>query len=524
MCQPPTAEAILDAGDVRALIPNTGTLFYNDDRTLYEVPKGSGLQSHYAAGFAMGGEASGEVRFAGSWYDRHDFWPGPLGADGQPDADLCAAYDRIWTVSVSDIAAYNATGTATDDLAEWPYEAGAPVVDGDGIADNYDLAAGDRPAILGQSTAWWVMNDLGGAHRGFNGSTPIGIEVRVTAFSFSAPYASDRYGDIATGEAASAATFFRYEVTYRGDDALDHVRLGVFSDPDLGYFSDDYLGGDPDRAMGYVYNGDDDDEGTTGYGSTPPAHGIRLLGVGSDDICVTQILGSSSVATGMPATGEEAYMRLGCLWRDGSPQTTGGTGLGPGDPAPVLYPAGPPAYWSEADVDGSGTSNIPSDRRLVIGREIGALQPGASVTFDAVLPWARSSQSRYESVRDLRTASDLVAALPFTPDPRLRTLLPDDIPTGTGDAPSEANAPSLAVWPNPASGAATLRVHLAAPGRATVRVVDLLGREVARLHDGTLGAGETHLSLPASTLPPGAYVARVITPEAEASRRFVVAR
>jgi hypothetical protein len=88
------------------------------------------------------------------------------------------------------------------------------------------------------------------------------------------------------------------------------------------------------------------------------------------------------------------------------------------------------------------------------------------------------------------------------------------------------NAPlqSLTVSPNPTEGAATLGFDVKRSTTATVRVVDMLGREVATvLNAGKLSAGPQRLSLP-STLAPGMYVATVATSEALQSVRFVVSK
>jgi hypothetical protein len=90
-----------------------------------------------------------------------------------------------------------------------------------------------------------------------------------------------------------------------------------------------------------------------------------------------------------------------------------------------------------------------------------------------------------------------------------------------------ANAPlqSLTVSPNPTEGAAaTLGFDVKRSTTATVRVVDMLGREVATmLNGGKLSAGPQRLSLP-TTLAPGMYVATVTTGEALQSVRFVVSK
>lgn len=82
----------------------------------------------------------------------------------------------------------------------------------------------------------------------------------------------------------------------------------------------------------------------------------------------------------------------------------------------------------------------------------------------------------------------------------------------------------LSVWPQPARSAATLRLTAPQPGRATVRVFDLLGREHTRIVQD-VPAGDTDLALDASRLAPGMYVVRAALPgDALKTARLVVAR
>jgi len=91
----------------------------------------------------------------------------------------------------------------------------------------------------------------------------------------------------------------------------------------------------------------------------------------------------------------------------------------------------------------------------------------------------------------------------------------------------EVNAPlqALTVSPNPTEGAAaTLGFDVKTATTATVRVLDMMGREVAVvLNGGKLSAGPQRLMLPAS-LAPGMYVATVATGDAVQSVRFVVSK
>ncbi|HYE97080.1 MAG TPA: hypothetical protein VD962_12805, partial [Rubricoccaceae bacterium] len=141
-CALGTAEADLDVNEVQARVFNTGSLFYGNTTTRgdgYIVPKNRtcggtlGFCSPiFAAGIWVGGQVNGELRAAGSTYNRFEFWPGPLDGEGSPPED-CAPYDRIYKVSRFDVERYYETGNATDDLRDWPHHLGAPVLDGDGI-------------------------------------------------------------------------------------------------------------------------------------------------------------------------------------------------------------------------------------------------------------------------------------------------------------------------------------------------------------------------------------------------------
>jgi len=180
------AQRDIDVGDVVARVFNTGSLFFgNSSQAHYLVPRATNRTPIFAGGIWVGGLVDDQLRVAGATYADFEFWPGPIDpTTGRPPSPAdCSGYDRIWRVSRGDIEQYYLTGEATEDLAEWPYHLGAPVFDGDGDADNYDLAGGDQPAISGDQPLWWVMNDVGNVHENTQ-VPPIGLELQVSAFGF----------------------------------------------------------------------------------------------------------------------------------------------------------------------------------------------------------------------------------------------------------------------------------------------------------------------------------------------------
>lgn len=77
------------------------------------------------------------------------------------------------------------------------------------------------------------------------------------------------------------------------------------------------------------------------------------------------------------------------------------------------------------------------------------------------------------------------------------------------EAPAVGADAALAAFPNPARGAATLRVRLDAPGHARLTLLDALGRTVAVLLDGEQAAGEQTVRVDTARLPAGVYAARL---------------
>ncbi|HIG73556.1 MAG TPA: T9SS type A sorting domain-containing protein [Bacteroidetes bacterium] len=76
--------------------------------------------------------------------------------------------------------------------------------------------------------------------------------------------------------------------------------------------------------------------------------------------------------------------------------------------------------------------------------------------------------------------------------------------------------------PNPVRGEVQLAVRVPGGESARITVLDALGREVARLHEGP--AADTRLTFDASGLAPGLYFVHLDTPSRRATRRVVVSR
>ena len=363
-CRTGQAITFMNINDVQASLFNTGGLFYGGSTTSgngYLVPKASGNSPIFASGVWVGGTVNGERRVAAARYGNYNFWPGPLDeTTGRPvNPNDCAEYDRLYNVTRQQIADYEAGLAPARDLADWPVELGAPVIDGDGDPTNYNLSGGDRPDIIGDQGIWWVMNDVGNEHPAGGSTAPMGIEIQALAWAF------------ARADALGQTTFYRYRIINKGPTAIQNTYISVFSDPDLGDAGDDYVGVDTTISLGFVYNDGPED---ASYG-VPPAAGYDFFQgpiVDGDTLGTTAFstfINGGPPATSDPGTAEQYYNYMQGLWGDGTPMTARGQGYQTDGPVTkFIYPGDPVTeeYWSELNTDGSGADSPPGDRRLVV--------------------------------------------------------------------------------------------------------------------------------------------------------------
>jgi len=519
-CALGTAQEFLDASNVQASLLNNGNLFFGGSTTSgdgYLVPKASGNSPIFAAGIWVGGTVNGESRVSAARYNGYLFRPGPLNADGTlPNASDCSDYDRIYVVGSTEIEAYESGQSPARDLAEWPVGLGAPTLDANGDLlvsaeepfardRTIDLAAGERPDLHGSQMAFWVMNDVG-APRGGDQTTPLGVEVHVTAFVI----ATD--GDL---PGASNASFYRFAVINRSTDTIENARLSVFVDPDLGAAGDDYMGTDTTRSMAFVYNDSNQD---AAYGSPPPAVGFDLL---SGLAATIEFQSADRVGASDPRTGAEYSNVMQGLWGSGAPITASEYGfMTTGNVTTFMYPGDPvtASFWSQVNSDGSNTPSESGDRRLVATSNPHVLAPGDTARVDLAILFAQGT-SHLNSITELRAVSDGVqgaytAGLLFD-SPQL---------VGDEDSPHLGELTLGSASPNPAASSLTIPYTLATAGEVELAVYDVLGRRIAELVNTRQPEGTYTAQLDASALAPGMYVVRLRAGEDSRTTRITVVR
>lgn len=430
-CLPATAQVDIDVNNVRARILNGGDMWWDlNSVAKYEIPKindanGIRKNSMFAGAIWVGGvDVGGNLKVAAMTYRQSgsDYFPGALDTtSGEIDKARCTDYDKIWKVNRSEIEkAYKEPTTATIDIIEWPGNGVKPVAlnepkilapfydeFGDGIYNyedgDYPILDPTRPADKNKpedqpdQMLYFVYNDKGNIHSE-TGGIPIGIELQTIAFAF------------ATNDEVNNMTFYKTKITNRSFDEIRNCYFGQWVDADLGNYSDDYVGVDISRKLGFCYNGDDDDEGILGYGLNPPSVGTTFFEGPRDsagnEIGLTKFVyyNNDFSVTGNPQAAEHYYGYLRGIWKDGSPITEGGNGHLTGAPASYMFPGDPnvPGEWHE-----KSAGNTPGDRRYLQSAGPFNLKPGAVNYVTVGVVWARTTTGGATgSLNLLRLASD----------------------------------------------------------------------------------------------------------------------
>lgn len=253
----------------------------------------------------------------------NDYWTGPLTIDGSAAISevTCAQWDKIYKITRAEVddflSHFGPDGKLPVDysiptiIAEWPAHPdlmskepdvkvshyAAPFYDKDNNG-LYEPEKGDYPyydldnelchtkiatmdealegsmygsiladqVLKGDQTLWWIFNDKGASHTESSGDA-IGIEVRAQAFGF------------ATNDEINNMSFYSYEIINRSTYTLTGTYFSPWTDVDLGYGWDDYVGCDVSRGLGYGYNGKaiDGSGEPEAYGAQPPAIGVDFF-------------------------------------------------------------------------------------------------------------------------------------------------------------------------------------------------------------------------------------------------------
>jgi hypothetical protein len=261
----------------------------------FEVPKFSGKHTIFTSSLWIGGvDQNSNLHLAAERYGQgpgpyyqlpmtqYDFWAGPIMDSSAYSMSQDAHWNYLWNLKKSDIeyhkAHWNDAGyQPIHDILTWPGNGNtslgqaaqlAPYFDRnrDGI---YNPIDGDYPLIKGDQSLFFIFNDDRYNHTETLGAK-MKIEIQGMAYVF----------DIPSDTALKNTVFLSYKVINRSANTYYNTYIGVFTDIDIGYANDDYIGCDVGRGYYYGYNGTpvDGTGQSYAYGANPPAQSVTFLG------------------------------------------------------------------------------------------------------------------------------------------------------------------------------------------------------------------------------------------------------
>jgi hypothetical protein len=548
----------LDHNNIKARVQASGLQFYQgpifgsafSDDGVFEFPKNSGKNTIFNSTLWVGGlDENDTLKLAAELY-RHegmDYWTGPLSThltELSIDTNTAVKWQHVWKLTKDEIVYHKLHYWQTDyqlinDIATWPAHGDkelnqseflAPFVDIDGDS-TYNPMAGDYPLIRGDQCIYFIINDL--RPHTETGGVALGLEIHGMAYEFN----SDE------SIAMNNTVFYSYKIFNKSTITYHDTYIGLFTDFDIGYSDDDYVGCDVVRGTYYGYNGDSIDgpgvgqEGT--YGGFSPAQGIVILGGpvmdanGQDDpegMCDAGIngVGFSDGITdnerygmkkfiwfnknlgvqGDPKTAIDYYNYLKSIWRDRTAMEYGGNGhvssgaygpfanfMFPGLSDPCFWGTGGeepfgPVNWTEVSA-----GNFVGDRRglSVMGPftfEAGAMER-VDIAYVAAFP-----EDNTTAVESLLGYVDEVR-FHYRQNPTYfgYQWLGVDENTPVNDKNK------ISIYPNPVSNTLTF-TYSGQSEYAVYKLTDIMGTTVMT---DQLAGNESH-TLDVSSLKPGMYV------------------
>lgn len=493
----------LDANTISTWFSNEGS-FNRDPITSnagFEWPKGTGITARYASGPWLGAKVGNDTLVTMAEYS-YDFLPGYTDNNGIPHGKDDPLY-RVYklTYGLNDL-----------DRLQWPNallgnsDQGAPV-----YFDGYSW----HPLDFGTQTMYYVYTDsYPDSNTNRAGSTaPLKVDIKQLNFSIDFP------GPI--GQMA----FSQFTVINRSTNTWNDFYLSIWTDDDLGFANDDKVGCDSALNLGYTYNATNNDQL---YGTAPPAVGFLLLrgaivytGNNNDTVYIckskTRVplpryrdlkmsvfnwYANGDSIYGDPRNYYESYRIMEGLRRDGSP---------------IVHPNGyvTKYVFSGNPVNGTGWNQAQeNDQRFLMSTGPVNMLPGDTQVIVTAQIIARGS-SNLNSITLLKQYCAIAS--------EFYNSCYNTLPIGIINHSALVKEFHLYQnYPNPFNPTTQIKFDLPKDEFVTIKVYNVLGKEVAMLLNEKKVQGSYNISFDGSSLPSGVYFYRLQAGDFTETKKMVL--
>ena len=433
----------LSTNSMRAIIANDASFMYYPGNAShgYSFKNDTTYSLIFSNKLYFGGyDQFGEFHFTGmtssNYYD-NDLSNGPV-SNNYNDSTYIENYGSgIWKVSkqeiINHVLNYTQVGyVVPPKIQSWPANGNtslgvdndlAPYIDFNGNGF-YDPENGDYPCIKGDEAVYLIYND-DAQNDTLTEFEKVGLEIHMMFYQYQ------------TNDYLDSTTFMSLRIKNVGPYSYDTLNIGMYSDMDVGYSENNYIGTDSIRNLVYTYKSNPYD--TT---VTHPAVGLLSLDLdisyalpyfrfNYDDLKISPLIGSFD-----GRLGDSTLFHYGGSGYIGHPSTSSQiTGWAfTGDPYTGVG-------WSELNIDGLGGSNDPSDRRILLTQKKTQFNPFSSMETNYAFIVNRTS-TYLENTALLKRTADSVK------NRYLTELENEDCTVGTKGLSDDVE---LIVYTNPAT-------------------------------------------------------------------------
>lgn len=505
----------LDVNKVSAMMISSGDMFWDlAGQSKYEVPKSTCKSPIFAGALWMGGVDQGkDLHLAAMTYRQSgfDYFHGPIDtANISAPAEGDSNYRKIWKINRWDIEEFKkayANGSLANgqysppaDFISWPAHGKgnyaynlAPFEDIDNNG-KYEPMKGDFPKIKGEQALYWIFNDIGNYHSESKG-LPLGAEIHAMAYA----YNCDSIKDDSSNEALNYTTFYEYKIINRSTNTYDSTYFGVWTDIDLGNYSDDFVGCNPQENFAFGYNGDNDDGGATGYGKNPPMINVVLL---SDKMSHFMPYSNNFSVVGNPTLTQHYYNYMRARFKNDSLLVVP-VGVDKGKTTAYALSGTPYILnvWNE-----TAAGNLKGDRRFIQSVGPYTFTPGEVKTLEYAIVYSHEpnapnglTTSWAKTLHDVRTVKNWYNNQTFPTCPTK--------PLGLSIGDVAANPlQEIKVVPNPFNNSTSLVFTLSEETKGSIEIYNMLGQVVKEIPVQQFTSGENMVYIDLKNQPNGMYL------------------
>ncbi len=403
----------------------------DQDKSTGSVFPKNGAVVVYADGIVWGGKIDGQIRVGGNTY-----WSGVralldkiyrvrLDIHNISLKQLKNEAAVIWGIpreQVTDEQLSELYDAYLSDMENWPVEDGAPWIDKNG--NNLYEPGVDEPGVANASQIVYnVVDDLDeGRTLHLYGSPPIGIRAQITHWVYQNP--ASRVGQV---------IFKRVKLKNISGNTIHDMYVSIWSDPDIGDYTDDVSGCDSVLGLAFAYNGFDADQLFNARGLAPAALGYDFI-----QGPVVPAAGDTAKINFQFVDGfKNLSMTAFCYWPSGGNYQYSDPAFGKYTGTiqwynlmrgfmPVEYLDNPPPFrhatngaitkfpvngdpiTGEGEIDGVNNNFYPSARRMAATTGPFTMAPGDEQDIIIAVIGGRPGETRLDAVADLKETDRLV--------------------------------------------------------------------------------------------------------------------